>query len=241
MRVVRRVKVNALAEKDKRLFKVPHYCRTPVETSIHPSPHPNPRPAPGLTLRLQVLVAHSWEKTFVPLPHQSAAFRFVAGVDAEWPPRYPPQQYPKGKGKGGILADGMGVGKTSAPLTDHHTPPPPQPVPPHPPTPTTTPAANLTPNPPSLTHSPVESIGGIFLREILALHNDVPKQRRASLIIAPNQQVWVQPQRATLRRAAPHPTAPRRASHPCPAFGLRGSSMRPYRIGASSPATQSIL
>ena len=189
-----------------------------------------------------MLVAHSWEKTFVPLPHQSAAFRFVAGVDAMWPPRYPPQQYPKGKDKGGILADGMGVGKTSAPLTDHHTPPLYH-RPSHPPTPITTPAANLTPNP-LISHSihpPVESIGGIFLREILALHNDVPKQRRASLIIAPNQQVWVQPQRATLRRATPHPTVPRRASHPCPALGLRGSSMR---IGASFPAgiaTQSIL
>ena len=33
----RRVKYNALSEKDQRLFKVPHYCRTPVETSIHPS------------------------------------------------------------------------------------------------------------------------------------------------------------------------------------------------------------
>ena len=44
----RRVKVDALSEKDQRLFKVPHYCRTPVETSIHPSPHPNTRPAPGL-------------------------------------------------------------------------------------------------------------------------------------------------------------------------------------------------
>ena len=38
----------------------------------------------------------------------------------------------------------------------------------------------------------IEGIGGIFLREILALHSGVLPARRASLIIAPNVQVMEQ-------------------------------------------------
>lgn len=38
----------------------------------------------------------------------------------------------------------------------------------------------------------VEGIGGIFVREILALHCGVPAQRRASLVVAPNVQVMEQ-------------------------------------------------
>ena len=38
----------------------------------------------------------------------------------------------------------------------------------------------------------VEGIGGIFLREILALHHNVPPARRASVIVCPNAQVMEQ-------------------------------------------------
>ena len=63
----------------------------------------------------------------------------------------PPASYPRGKTDGGgILADGMGTGKT------------------------------------------VEGAAGAFLREILALWNDVPPQCRATLIVAPNTQVMEQ-------------------------------------------------
>lgn len=99
----------------------------------------------------KVLVAHGWTANFVLLPHQPEAVRFVAGVHHEWPAGYPPTSYPMTRDDGGgILADGMGLGKT------------------------------------------VEGIGGIFLREICALHNSVPGHLRASLIIAPNVQVMEQ-------------------------------------------------
>ena len=97
-----------------------------------------------------MLVAHGWTPAFVLLPHQPEAVRFVAGVHHEWPADYPPARYPATLPGGGILADGMGLGKT------------------------------------------VEGIGGIFLREICALHNGVPEHLRASLIIAPNVQVMEQ-------------------------------------------------
>lgn len=99
----------------------------------------------------KVMVAHGWNSSFVLLPHQPAAVRFVAGVNVQWPQQYPPTEYPCGNPNGGgILADGMGLGKT------------------------------------------VEGIGGIFVREILALHNKVPAERRVSLIVTPNNQVMEQ-------------------------------------------------
>ena len=99
----------------------------------------------------RVCVAHGWSPRFVWLPHQPAAVRFVAGIETSWPREYPPTSYPRGKSNGGgILADGMGLGKT------------------------------------------VEGIGGVVVREILALHCGVPAARRASLVVAPNVQVMEQ-------------------------------------------------
>ena len=131
------------------------------------------------------------------------------------------------------LARLVRLSPTPAPHTPHRPPDPnPQPQP--------QPLPRTSPPPPSLIHPPVESIGGIFLREILALHNNVPKQRRASLIIAPNQQVCspsapllaaprrTPPHLAAPRLTPPHSTALRHASHPCPAFSLR-------LMGGSSP------
>ena len=162
-------------------------------------------------MRPQVLVAHSWEPTFVPLPHQSAAIRFVAGVDAEWPPRYPPQQYPKGKGKGGILADGMGVGKTSAPSptpaphTSHRPQPQPQPQP----------LPRTSPPPPSLIHpqsraSEGSSCGRYSRCTTTCPSNGAPRSssRPTNRCAAPARHS--SPRHAAPRRTPPHPALPRR-------------------------------